>query len=426
MLQDRGGPVDTRRGTPCPFFMSDIFLVRQPVFDRSDSAVGYELRFRDPEDGGDPFARSYLSGSFEFLRAGLPAYVRASRQQLVERIFEAPDPRSLVVLLPPDLPAEAPLIEAVADLAKRGVTIVLDEFELPRTPGAPILTFLAHAKAVRVDLRCQNPATLGPLVAALKRQGKRAIADHVLDAKLYKACLTLGFEGFQGPHFSRPEPLPSAELPGSTAAALRLLSLARDPNTPERELEAVISSDPGITYQLLRIVNSAALGGRGITSIGHALRLVGRNNVVRWLALASATARTGKRGTDDELVRQAVQRARFCELMATPQTRFDKGTLFLIGLFSVLDAVFRMPMNEVLERVSLADDVRAALLDRTGPLAGPLTVVESYELGLWESAAEAAELIKFDPAALPGIYRESVQWAGEQMPSSKAPVAKAS
>ena len=418
--------VDTPRGTLRLPDMSDIFLVRQPVFDRSDSAVGYELRFREPDDGGDAFARSYLSGSFEFLRAGLPAYVRASRQQLVERIFDAPEARSLVVLLPPDLPAETAVVEAVADLAKRGVTVVLDEFELPKTPGAPILAFLAHAKAVRIDLRCQDPAQLGPMVAALKRQGKRAIADHVLDAKLYKACLTLGFEGFQGPHFSRPEPLPSAEMPGSTAAALRLLSLARDPNTPERELEAVISSDPGITFQLLRIVNSAALGGRGITSIGHALRLVGRNNVVRWLALASATSRTGKRGTDDELVRQAVQRARFCELMATPQTRLDKGTLFLIGLFSVLDAVFRMPMNEVLDRVNLADDVRAALLDRSGPMAGPLTVVESHELGLWESAAEAAQLIKFDPAALPGIYRESLQWASEQMPQARAPIARAS
>jgi len=407
--------------------MSDIFLVRQPVFDRADTAVGYELRFRAPEgDDGDPFARSYLSGSFEFLRAGLPAYVRATREQLVDRIFDAPEADSLVVLLPPDLPAEPEVLAAVADLSKRGVTVVLDEFELPRVAGAPILSFLAHASAVRIDLRTQDPATLAPLVAALKRQGKRAIADHVLDLKLYQACASLGFDGFQGPHFSRPEPLPSAELPGSTAAALRLLALARNPDTPERELEQVASSDPGITFQLLRIVNSAALGGRGITSIGHALRMVGRTNVVRWLALASATARTGKRGTDDELVRQAVQRAHFCEMLATPQTKLDKGTNFLIGLFSLLDAVFRMPMHEVLDRVKLDDDVRAALLDRTGPLSGPLLVVESYELGLWESAADAAAQMTFDPRELPTVYQEAIQMAVEHMPGKSAPVAKAS
>ena len=397
--------------------MSEIFLVRQPIFDRTDSAVGYELRFRDTDDGSDPFARSYLSGSFEFLRAGLPAYVRANKQRLLDRIFDAPEARSIVVLLSPDLDPEPEVLEAIAALRKRGVPVVLDEFEVPKVAGAPILSLLALASGVRVDLRCQDPAALGPLVAALKRQGKDVIADHVLDAKLYQACASLGFAGFQGPHFSRPEPLPAAELPGSTVAALRLLSLARDPNTPDSQLERVISSDPGITYQMLRIVNSAALGGRGITSISHALRMVGRTNVIRWLALAAATARSGERGTDDELIRQAVQRGRFCEQMATRATGLDAGSMFLIGLFSLLDAVFRMPMHEVLERVNLDEDVTQALLNREGRYADPLLVVESYELGLWESAAEAAEHINFNPADLPTLYNDALQWTSEQMPS---------
>ena len=401
--------------------MSDIFLVRQPIFDRTDHAVGYELRFRPPDDGGDPFARSYLSGSFEFLRAGLPAYVRCTRQQLVERIFDAPDSGSLVVVLPPDLPPDEEVIAAISSLANRGVTVVLDEFELPKQAGSPILSLLAHASRVRIDLRCQDPATLGPLVAALKRQGKRAIADHIIDGKLYKACLALGFDGFQGPHFSRPEPLPAAELPSSTATALRLLSLARNPDASERELERVISADPGITYQLLRIVNSAALGGNGITSIQHALRMVGRTNVVRWLAMASATSRMGKSGSDDELVRQAVQRARFCEQLAAPMSGRDGGTLFLVGLFSLLDAVFRMPMSEVLERVNLADEVKQALLDRTGAYADALELIEAYELGLWELAADTATRMGLDPSSLPALYEDAIRWAVEQLPGKAQP-----
>lgn len=399
--------------------MSDIYLVRQPVFDRSDAAIGYELRFRPADDGSDPFARSFLSGSFDFLRSGLPAYVQATTEQLREGVLEMPEPDALVVLLPPSIAPEPEVVDAVKRLAGRGVPIVLDDFSLPTSPAAPILALLAHAAMVRIDLRAQDPALLGPIVGALARQGKRAIADHVLDAKQYRACLSLGFAGFLGPHFSRPEPLPAAELPSSTATALRLLSLARDPATPERELERVISADPAITFQLLRIVNSAALGGRGITSIAHALRLVGRDNIVRWLALASATATAGKRGTDDELVRQAVQRARFCELLATPTTRLDKGSLFLIGLFSVLDAVFRMPMAEVLERVNLAGEVREALLERSGPLAPALHVVEAYELGLWEAASEAALAVGFAPEGLPALYADAVQWAAEQAPARR-------
>lgn len=396
--------------------MSDIFIVRQPVFDRTDHAVGYELRFRNSEDGGDAFARSYLSGSFDVLRAGLPAHVRCTRAQLAEGIFASADPRTLVLVLPPDLTADEATVASVSALARSGVTICLDEFELPRTQLAPVLAFLPHAGMVRIDLRCHEPEAVGTLVAALRKQGKKVVADHVLDKRAHDSCLALGFERFQGPHFARPEPLPAAEIPTSTATALRLMALARDPDTPERELEKVISSDPSITFQLLRIVNSAAVGGRGITSIAHALRLVGRSAVVRWLALASATSRSGMSGVDDELVRQAVQRARLCESLGEATVGRDKGTLFLIGLFSLLDAVFRMPLHEVLERVNLADEVKAALLDRTGPYADALHVVEAYELGLWEAAAEACTNFGCDAALLPGMYAESLTWAIEQMP----------
>ncbi len=406
--------------------MSDICLVRQPIFDRKDAAIGYELRFRDSGDGTDPFARSYLSGSFDVFRSGLPAYVRVTRHQLLERVVNAPDPRSLVVLLAPDLAPEPEVLEVLTALTASGVTIGLDEFKLPKGAGSPVLSLLAHAKLVRIDLRESDPAVLGSLVAGLKRQGKVAIADHVNDAKVHKHCMALGFEGFQGPHFSRPEPLPAAEIPTSTATAIRLLALARDSKTSERELEKVVSADPGITFQLLRIVNSAAVGGRGITSIQHALRLVGRNNLVRWLALASYTARTGKSGVDDELVRQAVQRAHLSESLAAFGAGRDRGTAFLVGLFSLLDAVFRMPLSEVLERVNLADEVKLALLQREGIYADVLQVIESYELGLWESATEQASQLNVPTEKLPELFAESLRWAEEQIPSGKARVAKAS
>src|SRR4029078_13227541 len=111
MATDRRDAADTSKRQLCSSSlsspMSDILIVRQPVFDRSDSAVGYELRFRPAGDEGDPFARSYLSGSFDVLRSGLPAYVRCTRRQLIDRIFDAADPKSLVILIPPDVGADA-------------------------------------------------------------------------------------------------------------------------------------------------------------------------------------------------------------------------------------------------------------------------------------------------------------------------------
>jgi EAL and modified HD-GYP domain-containing signal transduction protein len=402
--------------------MSDIYVVRQPIFDRSNKTVGFELRFREDEGDGDPFARAYLSGAIDTMRQGLPAYVRASRRQLLEGIFAITDPRTLVLLVPREVAPEEDVLDAIGTLAKSGMMIGIDDFELPKDASSGIITLLGHAKLVRLDLRGQSPSATGPLVAGLKRQGKIVVADHVLDAEQFSTCNSLGFDRFLGPHFSRPEPMPASEIPTSTGTALRVLGLARDPDTSERELEQVIASDPGITYQLLRIVNSAAIGGKGITSIAHALRLVGRSNVIRWLSLASVASRMGKSGVDDELIRQAIHRARFCELLITPGSRRDRGTLFLVGLFSLLDSVFRMPIADVVERVSLTDEARAALLNREGVYAEPLFCAESYELGLWEGAADAARKMGVSPDLLPGLYNEAFLWAQEQMPTTKARV----
>lgn len=391
--------------------MSDILIVRQPVFDRSDSAVAYELRFRHAGDDGDPFARSYLSGSFDVLRSGLPAYVRCTRRQLIDRIFDAADPKSLVVLLPPDVGTDADIVAAIEALRSAGVATAIDEFDGDAgvaSAGEGLLRVVSH---VRLDLRCYSAASLPPVAEALRVRGKQLIADHVEDAATQRLCIALGFDRLQGSHFSRPEPLPAAELPASTATALRLLALARDPNTSDRELESAVSSDPSLTFQLLRLVNSAASGGRGIESIGHAIRLVGRAAFVKWLALAFAAARAGGSGVDTEIARQAVQRARMCEAIGGR----DSGTLFLIGLFSLLDAMFRMPLSDVLERINLAPEARAALLDRTGPFGDALNFVEAYELGLWESASQLAAQLGVPADRVAAIYTDAVQYAAEQL-----------
>lgn len=399
--------------------MSDILIVRQPVFDRSDSAVGYELRFRPAGDEGDPFARSYLSGSFDVLRSGLPAYVRCTRRQLLDHIFDAADPNSLVVLVPPEVGADNDVVLAVDALAKAGVITAIDEFDGGSESAAAREGLLAVVSHVRVDLRCYTPETLKPVAAALRALKKKLIADHVEDTAMQQLCIELGFERLQGPHFSRPEPLPAAELPASTATALRLLALARDPNTPDRELESAVSSDPSLTFQLLRIVNSASSGGRGIQSIGHAIRLVGRSAFVKWLALAFAASRVGSSGVDNEIARQAVQRARMCEAIGGR----DSGTLFLIGLFSLLDAMFRMPLSDVIERINLAPEARDALIDRTGPFGDALNFVEAYELGLWEQTAELAKQLGVEPDRISTIYTDAVRWAAEHLAPNAAKAA---
>jgi len=99
----------------------------------------------------------------------------------------------------------------------------------------------------------------------------------------------------------------------------------------------------------------------------------------------------------------------------------DAGTLFLVGLFSLMDAVFRLPLHDIVSRVALGDDAKAALLDRTGPYAPALAFAEAYELGLFESAAQHATEMGVDPEKLPELYAASISWTAEALGSMSAP-----
>lgn len=393
--------------------MSDIMIVRQPIFDRADSAMGYEMRFRASDDGGDPLAQSLLSGSLELLSGGLPSWVTVTRAELESRMLATPGAASLVVLVSAHFPATPEVLAALEALDQAGVVVAIDEYSPMMDGDNALAQMLAFARYVRLDAREVPSAELGPCVATLKHAGKLVVVDQVFDAPTYLACRKAGADFFQGPHFSRPEPLPSASLPTSTITALRVLALARDERVLDKEIERAISSDPSITFQLLRIVNSASIGGRGIESVGHALRLTGRNTLVKWLALATFTSRKSQTGVDDELTVRAVQRGYFAQAIADRAAELDPATAFLVGLFSMIDAVFRIPMAEVMDRINLAGEVKEALMDRMGPYAGVLQFIEAYELGLWESAAAAAGELGVPSEETAAMYMHALRESSE-------------
>lgn len=394
--------------------MHDFCLVRQPIFAAKGTLVGYEIRFRDSEDGREAFAQSFLSGTFDMVRGDHPAFLSCSRAQLLENAYQIVDSKLAILMLPSHLTVDDDVIAAVKQFRSIGGAIALDDIT-EQVAASELL--LPYASWVRVDVRCENAAEIAATCArVLETAGQntpRLIADHVYEAAQYAIAKGQKFDAYQGAFFSRPEPLPAADLPQSTVAAMRLMGMARDATVNDRQLEAVLETDPVLTFQLLRLVNSAAVGMRGVSSIGQALRLIGRNSFQRWLAVAVAASRRSTTGIDQALVRQAVERGRLLEQLSNP-TR-EAGTLFLVGLFSLLDGVFRMPLPEILSRVVLSDEANRALLDREGPYADAIAFAEAYELGLFEHASELASEMGVDPARIGEYYTQAVAWTNDAL-----------
>jgi EAL and modified HD-GYP domain-containing signal transduction protein len=204
-------------------------------------------------------------------------------------------------------------------------------------------------------------------------------------------------------------------------ATFQLLKMVREPKTSDNEIEEVLKHDVALSYKLLRMVNSAAVGGRNIWSIGHALRILGRDPIARWLGMLLVTDTKNVDAARAELIHLALFRARMCELLAeAASVPRAKGPLFLVGMFSVLDRLLETPMDTLVETMEFAPDVKLALLSRGDFYGAALSLVEAYERGEWDKVDALADSLGLGTIALPPMYLTALSWATEQRANKEA------
>jgi len=399
--------------------MSSIFVARQPIFELGRGLFGYELLYRrdatiDFADGEDGYMSAEVIVA-ALLGIGLPAisgdgiaFVNFSRGQLRNKSWELFQPGSVIIELLETVECDAETLAACRQMVKSGHRLALDDYVYDEE-SAPLLEL---ASIVKVDVLGRTPAQLLTIADQLKPSGVRLLAERVETATIRDLCADMGFELFQGYLFSRPQMLTKTDVSPSQLSIMRLLNLLQDPNTSDLALDAAFQSDVALCYKLLRIVNAASLGGRGITSIPHAVRMVGRDMLHRWLAVILVASLGRKGDVTHELALTAITRGRMCELLSAGNSdRRTAGSAFIVGLLSLLDVLLEVPMEKILARLELSSDVRGALLERSGPLGTPLKLVESYEKAEWESAKNFAAQTTVSQETLPDIYLDALQWA---------------
>lgn len=415
----------------CPTFAGDtveLFIARQPIFDAETAICGYELLYRRAEhdtraEAGDPsrmssdvIVQSFLEIGLEHLTGGKRGYVNFGRQMLLERMYEVLSPDAVVIELLEDVVADEEVVRACEELVSRGYVLALDDY----VSGGSQDCLLSIASIVKVDLLGRTPEAILALAAPLQPHGATLLAERVETEEAYRAARAAGFQRFQGYYFSRPE---TVAHPGKSIEALRILPLMNailDDRVTDTGIEDQFRRDPLLSHKLLQIVSSASFGGRGIDSILHAIRMVGRSALHRWLALLLTSSLASGSGASWELVQGTLVRARLLELVAK-EVGANMGALFLIGVFSNMDSLLQLPMAELLGRVDLAPEVRDSLLrEASGPYVRWLELAEAYESGDWEAATRLAGEISVRPVLLLDFYVQAVQWAGETLERQEA------
>ena len=410
----------------------NLFVARQPIFDAENVVYGYELLYRRTAeaDGAHPgdaeqmssdvIIQSFLEIGMESLTGGKPGFVNFGREMLLARTYEALAPSAVVVELLEDVQCDAEVMQACERLVAAGYTLALDDF----VAGGSQEALLPLAAIVKVDVLAYDRERLAELAKELSAKGVRLLAERVETADTRMALRGLGFTLFQGYHVSRPQTVSHEGSAIDTVKLLPLLEAVQDPELTNADVESRIRRDPSLSYKLLRIVNSAALGGRGVESIMHAINLVGRQGLFRWLSLLLTSSLASGGASSRELVSATLLRARLLELMGKGAGA-NAAALFLTGMFSNMDALLQISVADLVDRVHFAPPVRGTLLREEGAEYLPwLRLAEAYEEGRWQEVAALSDQIGVEPTSIPDHYLEALRWTNDALADMEGDRAK--
>ncbi len=308
-----------------------------------------------------------------------------------------------------DIEPDILTIDACATLRKAGYMIVLDDF-VYKPKYKP---FVEMADIIKVDFLTTSIEERRRLPREMGRVGLEFLAEKVETSDDLEMALEFGYSYIQGFFFSKPETISAQDIPGYKLNYLHILYEINQPQVNFDLLEQIILREVSLSYKLLRFINSAYFNLRHrIKSVRHALALLGTEEIRKW---ASLVALSGM-GDDkpDELAVLCATRGKLCELLGMhagmDQSRTD---LYLMGLFSLVDAFTDRPLEEVLRMLPLHEQVKKALRQEGGRFSAIYNLVLAYESANWFMVLELAHTLKIGEAIVPTLYQMAVSWADQ-------------
>ncbi len=396
-----------------------VIIARQAILDDKRAVFGYELFDRSTgadahtaaSDAALLFNALSYAGS-EALVGRKTVFVNCTYESLTGAHLELIHPEK-VVLEVPTLGAQAApeeiekLIPVFQDLRARGFRLAFNQDVLRRAYAG----WLGLAAFLKLDMLVIKPELIEPLVKFARANSQAIlVAEKVETAEQYERMAGLGVKLFQGYWFARPTLVKAQTIRPSQATILHLIDMVRK-QASVAEIEELLKKDPTLSFNLLRFINSSGFGlSVEITSFRHAVMILGLKKLFRWAALLLTTSRNT--GSPPAVGQLAVVRGRLMELLAAEMLPPDEcDNAFVVGVFSLLDVMLGVPLDQALETVALPQSVVDALQHGTGVFAPFLELTRACESGDDEAFARAAEALHLSNRQVNWAHLQALTWA---------------
>ena len=370
-----------------------VFLGRQPILGSDRQLVAYELLFRSGHIAGGNHAivldatqatATVIANAFTEFSVGdalgpYRGFINVDTDFLFSELIEVLPQQSVVLEILENIEPTPAVLARCQQLRDLGFTLAVDDVIQASDDYRPLL---AIAEIIKVDIKELDNAALSALVAQLKPLGKKLLAEKVETSEQMAFCKALGFELFQGYFFAKPTVIAGKKLNPAQLTLMRLLGLLME-DAETVELEKAFKLEPGLSVNLMRLTNSVGSGvTTQITSLRHAIAVLGRRQLQRWLQLLLYTNPKNSVQTINPLLQLAATRGRLMELFAEhvqAKNREFADHAFMVGIMSLMPALLGVVMEEILAQLPVDPRVKQALTDFSGQLGELLQLVKATE-----------------------------------------------
>ena len=394
-----------------------VFVARQAIFNRRHNVVAYELLFRDglkncfpniPDEQATArlIMQNQLNLGFRHITSGKKALINIGPDSLKLDLCGFLPCNEVIIELLESIEPNDENYALCQKLFHSNYTLALDDFVYePQWER-----FLKLVRLIKFDINLTPLSEITPTFNKLRKYKHiKLLAEKLETQDDFNTAFKMGFDYFQGYFFAKPTLLQQKDIDCNHELIISIYTETIKPDPDIKKITALFELDAGLSYKLLSLINSGVFPIQGeISSLKQALIYLGHRRLKKFVCLI-VTAYTAQH-KPAELVQLSVIRAHFCELIAEKVAKTQSDEAFLVGLFSLLDAIFDRPMATLIEQLPFPDDIVEALIGKKSTLYYILEAVKAYESGSWWALEQAAQLLNLNSDVFPQLYQEAIDW----------------
>jgi EAL and modified HD-GYP domain-containing signal transduction protein len=356
-------------------------------------------------------AGSHLSVGLESITASKPAFINFHQDTLLYRFPSTLDPLNVVIEVVETVDVTPDLVAACEHISNMGYKIALDDYDFaPHWEALMPLIQYIKLEVEEIDL---NNAAIVKKIEEFKQQGKILIAEKVETIEEFETLKEAGFDYFQGYFLSKPEMVKHKNIEVSLSSVIELVSVSVSSKFDFEKVNAIFEKDVGLAFKLMRFINNPLFNKRQkIDSLQHALKYLGEVELKKFIALLTIANLKGNKPLD--LVSVSLCRAHFCKLIATAlEVKENPPHSFLLGLFSLIDALLDTPMDQIVTTLPFSDGLKDVLCQKEskGLMAKQYALCIAFEKADWTSIDEISKELDIKLPDMFSMYYESMEWA---------------